>query len=100
MTAYRIYHRVPDTAARWLDPTVYDITVDGDPLEPIFARHNRDDRPDGRLAPSLSVDDVVAVDGRFWRVEPIGFDETDEPDAVDAPTWTDAWKLTENPTVH
>lgn len=29
------------------------------PWEPIFARHNRDDRPDGRMFRSLSVGDVV-----------------------------------------
>ena len=98
MTAYRIYRRgTVDDPALWLDPTTYVIDVDGDPLEAIFVRHNRDDRPDGRLAPSLSVDDVVAVDGRFWRVEPIGFDETAEPATVAARTWTEAWKGAEGP---
>lgn len=33
----------------------------------IFAMHNRDDRPDGQLAPSLSVGDVVKLwlNGRY-----------------------------------
>lgn len=44
-----------------------------DPLDAAWAvvvRHNRDDRPDGRLGPSFSVGDVVAIfhHGReeFW----------------------------------
>lgn len=46
----------------------YSGTIDvrgGEPVEDIperlFARHNRDDRPDGQLCPSLSVGDVVVV---------------------------------------
>jgi hypothetical protein len=27
--------------------------------EDVFARHNRDDRPDGQLCPSMSIGDVV-----------------------------------------
>lgn len=49
-------------------------------LEAVFAIHNRDDRPDGKTAPSLSVGDVVLVGkpttGRFdvaWAVQSIGF---------------------------
>jgi hypothetical protein len=38
------------------DPTDLDAIA-----EAIFERHNRDDRPDGRLCPSLSVGDVVVV---------------------------------------
>jgi len=41
--------------------------------EQVFVRHNRDDRPDGREAPSLSVGDVVVVRGRALGVDRIGF---------------------------
>jgi hypothetical protein len=60
----------------------YSGTIDihgGEPLveeiaEQLFDRHNRDDRPDGRLCPSMSVGDVVvvaevavSVDACGWR---------------------------------
>lgn len=31
-------------------------------LDDIYSIHNRDDRPDGRLGPSLSIGDVVALE--------------------------------------
>lgn len=42
--------------------------------ELVFARHNRDDRPDGRDAPSLSIGDVVVLDGDAWSVASLGFE--------------------------
>lgn len=41
--------------------------------EVIFAKHNRDDRPDGRTAPSLSVGDVVVIGEVAMTVDRIGF---------------------------
>lgn len=82
----------------WFDPTPYAVAdalggrdgehaLDG-PVPPvldaIFARHNRDDRPDGQLAPSLSVGDVIALDftgpgARFFSVDSFGFTEVEGP---------------------
>lgn len=51
-------------------------------FEWVFVRHNRDDRPDAKTAPSLSVGDVVALSEyeaaefvqTFWRtVDSVGF---------------------------
>lgn len=52
-----------------------------DTLERIFRIHNRDDRPDGQDAPSLSVSDVVCLGGVYWWVTVDGFDPVpaDEP---------------------
>ena len=40
----------------------------------IFALHNRDDRPDGRDAPSLSVGDVVVLGEAAFTVVSLGFE--------------------------
>jgi hypothetical protein len=98
MTEYRIYHNVQtpfQPYARgdrlWFDATAYEVSVsDGvhDPvnrlLNTIFDRHNRDDRPDGQRAPSLSVGDIVALDwnnenATFWTVQPVGWLEVESP---------------------
>lgn len=56
--------------------------------ETLFARHNRDDRPDGQVGPSLSVGDVVVIGETAFSCEPQGwslltarpaFVVTDEP---------------------
>lgn len=51
-------------------------------LEHIFARHNADDRPDGKIRPSLSVGDavVLTMDGHLgepyvFTVAVVGFHE-------------------------
>lgn len=44
-----------------------------DVLEAIFVRHNRDDRPDGRTRPSLSVGDVIVLTPPDHRGEPYVF---------------------------
>ena len=78
----------------WFDRTAYAVggrdmehALDG-PLPPvlddIYARHNRDDRPDGQLAPSLSVGDVIALEfgtgrDRFFSVDSFGFTEVESP---------------------
>ena len=41
--------------------------------EQVFARHNRDDRPDGRLCPSMSVGDVVQFGETMLSVDRFGW---------------------------
>jgi hypothetical protein len=97
LTNYRIYHGVSRDhffGYRFGDPLWFDRTeyeVDGDTdgtfppvLDAIFARHNRDDRPDGAFAPSLSVGDIIAIDWgteatRHYAVASFGFDEVPGP---------------------
>lgn len=102
---YRLYRNVgapffaykPGTKL-WFDPTPFSVddayggrdtehVLDG-PLPPaldaIFSRHNRDNRPDGPYAPSLSVGDVIALDWgtertRFFSVDSFGFTEVEGP---------------------
>ena len=110
----------------WIDPTVYTIASPNDlwsatgtviarcdvgDLNAIFARHNRDDRPDGRIAPSLSVGDIIVINdyihggrypthplypdrmmnSKFFAVEPFGFTEIDPPGNVSTdPDWRSA----------
>lgn len=99
---YRLYRNVsgPFMAYRpgqnlWFDPTEFAVAdalggrdaehaLDGPVLDAIFARHNRDDRPDGPYAPSLSVGDVIALDWntprtRFFSVDSFGFTEVEGP---------------------
>jgi len=44
-------------------------------LEVIFAKHNRDDRPDGQMCPSMSVGDVVVLGEHAYSVADMGFEE-------------------------
>jgi hypothetical protein len=47
----------------------------GEALEEILARHNRDDRPDAHLGPSVSVGDVVLIDGETpFGCAPVGWE--------------------------
>lgn len=58
--------------------------------EAIFARHNRDDRPDGQVGPSLSVGDVVHL--QVWGyhiVARFGFEELDYAPVVVPGTWSE-----------
>jgi hypothetical protein len=59
--------------------------------EMVFAIHNRDDRPDGRSAPSLSVGDVVIVGETAVSVDRFGFVTVnlDTADLLDIP-WLEA----------
>ena len=41
--------------------------------ERVFAKHNRDDRPDGQLCPSMSVGDVVVLGETALTVQRCGF---------------------------
>ena len=62
-------------------------------LELIFERHNRDDRPDGQLCPSMSVGDVVRLDVgpyiEYHTVVSIGFDKVsvEGTDLIEDRTW-------------
>lgn len=79
----------------WFDRTAYNVAdastapdaLSGEAplvLDAIYARHNRDNRPDGQLAPSLSVGDVIALEfgtgrDRFFSVDSFGFTEVESP---------------------
>lgn len=60
-------------------------------LDDIFARHNRDDRPDGRLCPSMSVGDVIILGDTAWSVASFGFKPVtvDPADLIADRTWTE-----------
>jgi hypothetical protein len=45
--------------------------------EQIYAKHNRDNRPDGQAAPSLSVGDVVVIGEMAMSVDRCGFAHVD-----------------------
>jgi hypothetical protein len=90
---YRIFHNVDSLWMRPHRPTDrvvagYHGDIDGvDDVESacraIMARHNRDDRPDGCDAPSLSVGDVIVVGETTWTVAALGFEATTlHPSAV------------------
>jgi hypothetical protein len=57
--------------------------------ERIWIRHNRDDRPDGQLCPSLSVGDVVVIGETALTVESAGFSicAIDAADVVEDLSW-------------
>jgi len=44
-------------------------------LEKLFQKFNQDDRPNGQTAHSLSIGDVVVLDGKAYAVGTIGFRE-------------------------
>lgn len=41
--------------------------------EAIFMKHNRDDRPDGQTAPSLSIGDLICLSEVWVTVQRFGF---------------------------
>ena len=65
------------------DKSVYNVVFDGelqtsnagvqDRLEDIFCTLNVGKKPEGYRGHSLSVSDVVELDGEFWYVDSIGF---------------------------
>lgn len=101
---YMLFHNVSDDrfdgykpgAAVWSEGIAY--TVDATPeqaLDAVFHRHNMPDRPDGQVAPSLSVGDVIFdVDESGWQwfaVADIGFMPIDPPsNIVEAAGWREA----------
>lgn len=60
-------------------------------LEILFAKHNRDDRPDGRLCPSMSIGDVVIIGEVAHSVDSVGFVavSVDPADLITDRTWTE-----------
>ncbi len=80
---YRILHNLDACFSRPYQPGdrladgyVGRVAVDNDLAsvpEEIFATHNRDDRPDGKFAPSMSVGDVVIVGETAFSVDRFGF---------------------------
>ena len=54
----------------------------------IYMKHNRDDRPDGQMCPSLSMGDVINIDGKWVTVLDFGFGEvTVDPDDITTRSW-------------
>lgn len=62
-------------------------------LERLFAIHNRDDRPDGQMCPSMSVGDCVRLtNGTYYSwhtVADVGFEDrlVDTGDLIEDRTW-------------
>ena len=50
--------------------------------EVVYMKHNRDDRPDGKTAPSLSVGDVVVIGEVALSVASVGFEVVTMPPSV------------------
>ena len=59
--------------------------------EVIFVHHNRDDRPDGRLCPSMSIGDVIVIGEIALSVGRIGFVVVtlDPADLIVDRTWSE-----------
>jgi len=77
--------------------TVSDVAIVEVTLERIFTRHNRDDRPDGQLCPSMSIGDVVILSAddaipAAWSVNDRGFVPVtvDPADLITDRTWSEA----------
>lgn len=60
------------------DVRVEDDASDIDTLERIWLTHNADERPRGQEIRSMSVGDVVEVDGRRWMAAVVGFEPMGE----------------------
>ncbi len=78
--------------AGWAGTVVLDDSLDVfDAAERVFVRHNRDDRPDGQLCPSMSTGDVVVIGEIALTVETIGFSicTVEAADIVTDVAWRD-----------
>ena len=76
--------------AGWAGTVILDESLDVfAAAERVFVRHNRDDRPDGQLCPSLSVGDVVVLGETALTVESMGFSicTVDAADIVSDLSW-------------
>ena len=60
--------------------------------ERLFYRHNMDDRPDGRMCPSMSVGDVIVIGEVAVSVASLGFQvvQLDAADLITDKTWSEA----------
>ena len=66
--------------------------------ERLFARHNRDDRPDGLLCPSMSVGDVVVIGEVAVSVDTCGWCRV-QPDRADVISDRSWWTVVAEPPV-
>ena len=59
--------------------------------EMVYCRHNRDDRPDGQMCPSMSIGDVVVIGETALSVANVGFVvvKLDAADLITDRTWTE-----------
>ena len=42
-------------------------------LDFMFIKYNSDNRPDGKIRPSMSVGDIISIDGRTYQCARIGW---------------------------
>ena len=75
----------------WTAPEGWDHLGTDEVLERIFERHNRDDRPDGQMCPSLSVGDVVSFQGRHSACVSMGWKDIDWSKANLVQEWELSW---------
>jgi len=61
----------------------------------LFMKHNRDDRPDGQLCPSMSVGDVIVIGEVALSVDRSGFKvvQLDAADLITDRNWKDMVRL-------
>jgi hypothetical protein len=109
---YRLYHNYSGAFRRpyrrgdvLIEGWCGDIEVDAGKLadqvrdpgslaEIVFGRHNRDDRPDGRFAPSLSVGDVVVVGEVAVSVDRFGWLAVSGDEFAAAEVFPGPWRET------
>ena len=48
-------------------------------LEKLFKRYNEDDRPNGQVCRSLSMSDILSLDGRLYYCDTFGFKKLELP---------------------
>lgn len=106
MNVQHAYTNYTNVDAGYLRPYVpgdrlvrgYSGTIDVDPTEAatviaerLFVRHNRDDRPDAPLCPSMSVGDVVVIGEIALSVAGCGFEQVvvDAGDLIVDRNWRD-----------
>lgn len=61
--------------------------------ERVFVIHNQDDRPTGRICPSMSVGDVAVVGTRAFACQSVGWVEVGVPTNIFAGSWMDVVAL-------
>ena len=71
-SGFRRIYQPGDTIVRGFCGTIEASNVD-EAADRLFARHNSDGRPDGQIAPSMSVGDVIEFNECAVSVADIGF---------------------------
>jgi hypothetical protein len=61
-----------------------------DVLERLYVLLNRDDRPTGRICHSMSIGDVVVLDGQAWACAREGWVKAEAPTNILNRTWSEA----------